>query len=446
MRIALPAWKPIAALAVTGAVSLALLSSAGAQANQAPTPQNDAATTAEDTAVSIAVLANDTDPDGNTLSIASVGLAADGTAAISGNSIIYTPRANFHGTDAFNYVVTDGDLLASALVTVTVTPVNDAPEARDDTATVRKDQARVIDVLANDRDVDGDTMTLQAVSAPAHGTAVINGGKVTYTPATGYVGSDAFTYVVSDGALSDTAVVSIAVKDTTKPVSDHDARVAEACATHSGQPGLSTLCSLYLDRPEMPSWARHVIGKNILKMALLASTPDRVVEACSTSAAGSAVAQLCALYRAETTPSWLRWHVGRLVLKLTAHDSSSIEDRDGGRTDVRDQADKRDKQDKRNHDSRNKHKHEKGQKDKQAKRDRPDERRASNAVAFDRDGNERASAVKDMAHDKRRGPLASFGRGDDDRGNKDRARFDRSDRDDEKWRSAKDRAKSKRGG
>lgn len=394
MRIPLPAWKPVAALAMTGAVSLALLSSAGAQANQAPTPQNDTAATLEDTAVTIAVLGNDTDPDGNTLSIASVGLPSNGSVAISGNSVVYTPKANFHGTDSFNYAVTDGGILASALVTVTVAAVNDAPEAVNDSATVKKNEAKTIDVLSNDSDVDGDTLTLQAVSAPTHGTAVIASGKVIYTPATDYVGADAFTYVISDGTVTDTATVSVTVKEgTTRPVADRDAKVLAACAAGTGQPGLATLCGLY-DRPDLPSWARHIIGKNILKIARLSSSSDRVLEVCATATAGSAVAQLCTLYQAEGTPAWLQAQVGKLVLKLsnaeTGRDRSDI--RDGIRDDVK--KDKDHKQDK----------HEK--KDKNKDRDS----RGVLNVSFGGDD------------DDRRGNWSRFDRDDDrrDRGDNDR--------------------------
>src|SRR3546814_17364313 len=83
MRISLPAWKPVAAVAAAGALSLALLGPVAAQTNQAPTPQADAATTAEDTAVVIAVLTNDTDLEGTTLTLSSVGTLAHGPTELS---------------------------------------------------------------------------------------------------------------------------------------------------------------------------------------------------------------------------------------------------------------------------------------------------------------------------------------------------------------------------
>lgn len=419
MRIALPTWKPVAAVAAAGALSLALLAPVGAQTNQAPTPQNDVATTAEDTPVTIAVVANDTDPDGNTLTLTSVGVASNGSVAISGNSVIYTPKANFHGTDAFNYAVTDGGILASAQVTVTVTPVNDAPVAEDDSVTVKENQAKAISVLSNDKDVDGDTLTVQATSAPAHGTAVIGAdGKVTYTPTTDYVGTDSFTYVVSDGTLNDIGTVTITVKEATTPISDRDSKVVEACAAHAGQPGISTLCGLYLERTDLPWWARKVIGKNILKIAARSSASDRVLEVCAAAPAGSAITQLCSLYQNESMPSWLRSQVGKLVLKI-----DSFEDR----ADVRDRDDddrKKDRDDDRK---------------KENKKDRDDDRRdngrrASLNVSFgddDRDGDDRDEDRKRHWFDADR----DRGDDDDDDDRRGRGRFERgSDHDHDRGR------------
>ena len=98
---------------------------------------NDAATTAEDTAVSIAVLANDTDPDGDPLTVTGVGTPAHGSAVVNANgTITYTPAANYTGADSFTYTISDGQGgSATATVSVTVTAANDAPVAVNDAAT-----------------------------------------------------------------------------------------------------------------------------------------------------------------------------------------------------------------------------------------------------------------------------------------------------------------------
>ena len=103
--------------------------------------------------------------------------------------------------------------------TTTVGPKQHTPNAQDDSAVVPENSAdNLIDVLANDSDPDGDTLTITAVSAPAHGTAVIDGTGVAYTPAADYLGSDRFTYTISDGHGGNaTATVSISVETPNQP-------------------------------------------------------------------------------------------------------------------------------------------------------------------------------------------------------------------------------------
>jgi hypothetical protein len=129
------------------------------------------------------------------------------------NTITYTPSHDFNGADVFTYTVSDNhDGFDTASVTVTVTPVNDPPLAVDDAATTSEDTPVTIDVLDNDNDVDGDTLTVSAVGAASNGTATNNISSVAYTPAPGYVGADAFTYTVSDGkGGSDIATVTVTV-------------------------------------------------------------------------------------------------------------------------------------------------------------------------------------------------------------------------------------------
>lgn len=98
--------------------------------NSPPLARDDTATTTEDVAVSIPVLANDEDPDGDPLTITSVSDPSNGSAAIDGTNVVYTPGPDFSGTDQFTYAVSDGNGgTASAGVTVTVTPVDDPPAA-----------------------------------------------------------------------------------------------------------------------------------------------------------------------------------------------------------------------------------------------------------------------------------------------------------------------------
>src|SRR5207249_4848172 len=148
------------------------------------------------------VLANDSDPDGDPLTITGASAPAHGTAVASATNITYTPAAGFLGTDSFTYSISDGrGGVASARVTVNVVQGADtAPETMDDTITTVQGTAATAAVLANDFDPDGDALTLTSVTPGSNGTATANAdGTITYSPNPGFVGPDAFTYTVADG-------------------------------------------------------------------------------------------------------------------------------------------------------------------------------------------------------------------------------------------------------
>ncbi|MEZ4709298.1 MAG: tandem-95 repeat protein [Caldilineaceae bacterium] len=178
---------------------------------------NDLAQTNEDTAVTVDVLANDSDPDGDPLQIEAVTAPTNGNAEIVNNMVVYTPNTNFNGVDSFTYTANDGNGgTDTATVDITITSVNDAPVAVDDSATTDQETAVTIDVLANDSDVDGDILTVASVTQPANGAVVSNGSDVTYTPDASFSGSDSFTYTVSDGnGGTATATVTVTVNAVT---------------------------------------------------------------------------------------------------------------------------------------------------------------------------------------------------------------------------------------
>jgi hypothetical protein len=168
--------------------------------DDAPVARPDAATTNEDMPVSLNVLTNDTDPDGNPLTVVSA-TAPNGTIVIGPDGrITYTPNANFNGTDIITYRVSDGvGGFATSTVTVTVTPVNDAPVDGDEMLTVIGGTATRISVLANASDVDGNPLIVTN-AVPSVGTVVINpDGMITYTAPPEFDGVATITYVVSDG-------------------------------------------------------------------------------------------------------------------------------------------------------------------------------------------------------------------------------------------------------
>ncbi|MCG9766730.1 tandem-95 repeat protein, partial [Vibrio alginolyticus] len=136
-----------------------------------------------------------------------------GTVSVNPDgSVTYTPNDNYHGTDSFTYIVTSGGVSESTTVNVDVTPVNDAPVAKDDTATTQEDTAVTIDVLPNDTDIDGDTLSIESASVPSdQGTVEIIDGKLVFTPAENFNGDAEITYTVTDGALTDQATVNVTV-------------------------------------------------------------------------------------------------------------------------------------------------------------------------------------------------------------------------------------------
>jgi hypothetical protein len=191
--------------------------------NTDPVANADTLTAAEDSgANAVNVLANDTDAEGDTLTINAVTQGAHGLVVITGGGtgLTYSPTPDFNGSDAFTYTIDDGNGgTATGNVSVVVTPVNDDPDAVNDSATVNEDTSNnTISVLANDTDVDGDALVVTATGSASHGTVVNNGTSVTYTPAHDFFGSDSFTYTVSDGHGGfDTATVFVTVNNVNDP-------------------------------------------------------------------------------------------------------------------------------------------------------------------------------------------------------------------------------------
>ncbi|EJG1862371.1 tandem-95 repeat protein [Vibrio parahaemolyticus] len=200
-------------LVVSGSANLDIL-----PINDAPNAENDVITTEEDTAVTIDVLVNDSDVEGDALSIQSASVPSEqGSVDIVDGKLVFTPAENFNGEATITYIVTDGDLTDEAKVTVTVTPVNDSPVAVDDTTSIQEDTAVTIDVLTNDTDVDGDKLSIESASVPKEqGTVEVVDGKLVFTPTENFNGDAEITYTVTDGELTDEAKVTVTVN----PVND----------------------------------------------------------------------------------------------------------------------------------------------------------------------------------------------------------------------------------
>ena len=201
--------------------------------NDAPVAVDDSVTIAEDTVFnsSIELDANDTDLDGDALSViagtfatvqgGSITIAADG-------SYTYTPAANFNGVDSVDYTVTDGSLTDVGTLTINVTAVNDAPVAVDDAVTATEDTVfnSIIDLDANDTDLDGDALSVVAgtyATTQGGSITIAADGSYTYNPAANFNGVDSVDYAVTDGSLSDVGTLTInvtAVNDAPVAVDD----------------------------------------------------------------------------------------------------------------------------------------------------------------------------------------------------------------------------------
>uniref|UniRef100_UPI000B4BF9A3 cadherin-like domain-containing protein n=1 Tax=Polaribacter haliotis TaxID=1888915 RepID=UPI000B4BF9A3 len=234
--------------------------------NDTPTLVVDTNTTPEDTALSVnaasGVLSNDTDIDGDTVTVSKFTVGgttynAGQTATIPSGTIKlnadgsydYTPALNFNGTvPTITYTATDGVNTANSTLKINVTPVNDDPVATDDTSstdptTPTQSFPVEIPVLTNDTDLDGDSLSITSVTVPGKGTAVYDDKGTTdpsddviiYTPQLGFNnGTDTFTYEISDGNGTDTAVVTITVPQSAfSPVANPDTNVTDEEVTLS---------------------------------------------------------------------------------------------------------------------------------------------------------------------------------------------------------------------
>ncbi|WP_424357713.1 tandem-95 repeat protein [Methanocella sp. MCL-LM] len=247
--------------------------------NDAPVAGNDAYATVEDTPLSVTpasagVLGNDVDLDSGSLAAIVVTSPTHGTLALNPDgTFTYNPGLNYHGTDSFTYKATDGSSdSGTAIVTLTISPANDAPAAADDA--YRVDRNAVLwaapGVLGNDVDVDGDTVTAALLSGTLHGTLdFYPNGTFRYTPDEGYLGTDSFTYKANDGALDSAAATVSLIVNMAPVASDNTYNInedgtltiaASGVLENDHDPDGSTLTAVLAEGPDHGTVTLHTDG------------------------------------------------------------------------------------------------------------------------------------------------------------------------------------------
>ena len=183
--------------------------------NDKPIAKDDKITLKEDNNKTINPLTNDTDIDGDTLTIKSYTNPTNGKVTkTANNKLIYTPNKDYNGKDSFTYTITDGNETAKANITLTITPVNDAPVAKELNATLNENETTNIKLIATD--IDSQKLTYKITKQPSNGKLQGTPPNITYTPNKDFFGKDSFTYIAIDnkGAESKEAKVDLTIEQT----------------------------------------------------------------------------------------------------------------------------------------------------------------------------------------------------------------------------------------
>jgi VCBS repeat-containing protein len=203
--------------------------------NKLPIANNGSVTTDEDTQVAITLTGSD--PENAEISFVVVTQPQKGTLLGTPPNLTYTPNANANGADSFTFKTNDGELDSQpGTISITITPVNDAPAANNQSVTTAEDTDLAITLTGSD--VDGDALTYGVVTQPANGTLSGDAPNLTYKPNANYNGPDSFTFKVNDGAL-DSAAATVSI--TVTAVNDAPVANAQAVTTDEDTPVVITL-------------------------------------------------------------------------------------------------------------------------------------------------------------------------------------------------------------
>lgn len=222
--------------------------------NAAPAVADDGMALVEDGSATITLKATDPDAaDTHTFTVVTPPPATAGSVFVSVNKVTFTPSPNWNGTTTFTYKATDQAGAASniATVTVTVSPVNDAPTAANGNLATTEDKAASMVLPFDDVDLsfEGDSHTIAILNAPSAsaGTAALDGGKLTFTPAPDWYGTTSLTYQVTDRAGVTSNVGTITINVT--PVNDAPVAQPKTITTNEDTASTVTLSATDIDSP-----------------------------------------------------------------------------------------------------------------------------------------------------------------------------------------------------
>ncbi|MDO8430080.1 MAG: Ig-like domain-containing protein [bacterium] len=207
----------------------------GETTNQPPIAESQSVSIDEDVPVTIILKASDR--DGDKLNYILIQKTASGTLSeITGNEIIYTPNPDYNGKDSFMFKATDGNLESeTAVVSITVTAVNDAPTADSQSLTINEDESVIIALSGSDK--DSNILNYSVVASSTNGDLVLAGNLATYTPNANYYGSDSFIFKVNDGFTDSTTTVYLTIN----PVNDALIADSQSVSLNQGESADITL-------------------------------------------------------------------------------------------------------------------------------------------------------------------------------------------------------------
>jgi|GEM_PF-6927377 len=207
-----------------GATSSATVRVTIVAANALPVAMTDTATTQQGVAILVPVLLNDSDPDGGALTVIAVDDTESGNTEVRMNQILFTPNADFFGNTSFAYTIEDAQKLqTSAYVHVNV---NGRPVTNNDVYAVAISGTTRLPVLENDRDPDGEELTLVNVLGNHNGEAMIVGDQISYTAPIGFRGNETFQYIVTD-PRGGTSTATVTVRVSSPPIAAQDIILAQ---------------------------------------------------------------------------------------------------------------------------------------------------------------------------------------------------------------------------